>query len=95
MRAREFSIRTPALVVVVCSALSGCLVGPDFKRPQSTTPDVFDRTQSAQAASKAVESDFQPQWWTLFSVGASATKPGRATHCGRGGISDVGRRRVL
>jgi len=67
MRAREFSIRTPALVVVVCSALSGCLVGPDFKRPQSTTPDVFDRTQSAQAASKAVESDFQPQWWTLFN----------------------------
>jgi NodT family efflux transporter outer membrane factor (OMF) lipoprotein len=67
MSAREFSIRTPALVAVVCSALSGCLVGPNFERPQSTTPDVFNRTQSAQAPSKAIESDFQPQWWTLFN----------------------------
>jgi len=28
---------------------------------------VFDRTQSAQASSKAVESEFSPQWWTLFN----------------------------
>jgi NodT family efflux transporter outer membrane factor (OMF) lipoprotein len=67
MNAREFPIRTPALVVLLCSALTGCLVGPNFERPQSSTPDVFNRTQTAQASSKAIESEFGPQWWTLFN----------------------------
>ena len=53
MNAREFSIRTPVLAVLLCTALTGCLVGPDFERPQTSTPDVFNRTQSAQASSRA------------------------------------------
>ena len=67
MNASEFSIRTPALAVLVCFALAGCLLGPNFERPQSDTPDVFDRTQTAQASSKAVESEFSQEWWTLFN----------------------------
>lgn len=55
MNAREFSVRTPALAVLVCFALSGCLVGPNFERPEAAAPDVFNRTQSAQAASRPVE----------------------------------------
>ena len=47
--------------------MTGCMVGPDFERPQTATPDVFNRTQSAQASSKAVESEFSPEWWTLFN----------------------------
>ena len=66
MNAHEFSIRTAALAVLFCLALSGCMVGPNFERPTSSTPEVFDRTQSAQAPSKPVESDFNPDWWTLF-----------------------------
>ncbi|MGX6999727.1 efflux transporter outer membrane subunit [Caballeronia sp. KNU42] len=67
MNASEFSIRTPALAVSLCLALNGCLVGPDFERPQTSTPDVFNRTQAAQAPSKAVESELSPEWWTLFN----------------------------
>ncbi|TDN59283.1 efflux transporter outer membrane subunit [Paraburkholderia sp. BL10I2N1] len=67
MKASEFPIRTPALAVLLCSALAGCLVGPNFEPPQTTTPDVFNRTQSAQASSTAVESEFSPEWWTLFN----------------------------
>jgi len=67
MNASEFSIRTPALAVSLCFALNGCLVGPDFERPQTSTPDVFNRTQTAQAPSRAVESEFSQEWWTLFN----------------------------
>lgn len=65
MKANEF--RDLALYVLACLAMTGCMVGPDFKRPQTQTPDVFDRTQTAQASSKPVESEFNPQWWTLFN----------------------------
>ncbi|MFM0243308.1 TolC family protein, partial [Paraburkholderia phytofirmans] len=67
MNASDFSLRTPALALLLCSMLTGCLVGPNFEPPQTATPDVFNRTQTAQAASKAVESGFTPQWWTLFN----------------------------
>jgi NodT family efflux transporter outer membrane factor (OMF) lipoprotein len=68
MSARDFSIRTPALALLLSSTLTGCLLGPNFERPQTSTPDaVFDRTQAAKAASKAVESEFSQEWWTLFN----------------------------
>ena len=54
MNASEFSIRTPALAVLLSFVLSGCLVGPNFERPASSTPDVFNRTETAQAPSKPV-----------------------------------------
>jgi NodT family efflux transporter outer membrane factor (OMF) lipoprotein len=47
-------------------AIAGCAVGPDFKRPESSTPDVFRRTEAAQAPSRAVEAEFKAEWWTLF-----------------------------
>jgi NodT family efflux transporter outer membrane factor (OMF) lipoprotein len=65
MKPSEF--RELALYLLACFALTGCMVGPDFERPQSATPDVFNRTQTAQASSKPVEADFGPQWWTLFN----------------------------
>ncbi|CAD6512975.1 Outer membrane protein OprM [Paraburkholderia kirstenboschensis] len=67
MNACEFSVRTPALAVLVCFALSGCLVGPNFERPEAAAPDVFNRTQSAQALSRPVESEFNPDWWKLLN----------------------------
>jgi NodT family efflux transporter outer membrane factor (OMF) lipoprotein len=59
--------REPALYILACFTMTGCMVGPNFKPPQSATPDVFNRTQTAQATSKPVEADFGPQWWTLFN----------------------------
>jgi NodT family efflux transporter outer membrane factor (OMF) lipoprotein len=67
MNASAFSIRTLSLAVSLCIALDGCLVGPDFERPQASTPDVFNRTRSALAPSRAVESEFSQEWWTLFN----------------------------
>jgi len=67
MNARRFSLRTPAAAVLLCSVLAGCMVGPNFEPPVASTPAVFDRTQSAQASSKAVAAEFNPDWWTLFN----------------------------
>jgi NodT family efflux transporter outer membrane factor (OMF) lipoprotein len=69
MNASKFSIRTLllALLLSLGAVLSGCTVGPNFEHPQTATPEVFERTESAQASSKAVEAQFGPQWWTLFN----------------------------
>ncbi|RKE36502.1 NodT family efflux transporter outer membrane factor (OMF) lipoprotein [Paraburkholderia sp. BL23I1N1] len=68
MNASDFSYRALALEILACLVMAGCTVGPDFQRPTASTPaQVFDRTQSAQAPSKAVESGFNSDWWTLFS----------------------------
>lgn len=67
MNASEFSFRELALFILACLVMTGCTVGPNFERPQTTTPEVFNRTESAQSSSKAVESEFSPEWWTLFN----------------------------
>jgi NodT family efflux transporter outer membrane factor (OMF) lipoprotein len=67
MNPSEFPLRALTLTLLACAAMTGCTVGPDFERPTSSTPDVFDRTQAGQAPSKAVESGFTPDWWTLFN----------------------------
>lgn len=56
------------IACIVCLMMTGCAVGPDFARPTKSTPaQVFERPQSAQAPSKAVEAAFSPEWWTLFN----------------------------
>jgi NodT family efflux transporter outer membrane factor (OMF) lipoprotein len=68
MNANDLSIRALALELLVCLVMAGCTVGPDFQRPTaSAPPQVFDRTQTAQASSKAVEAGFNSDWWTLFN----------------------------
>ncbi|MDR5761218.1 efflux transporter outer membrane subunit [Caballeronia sp. LZ035] len=54
------------LALPACLLIAGCMVGPDFERPAAATPKVFDRTQTEQAPSKAVEAAFVQDWWTLF-----------------------------
>ena len=68
MNANGFSIRALVVEILACVVMAGCTVGPDFQRPTtSTPPQVFDRTQAAQASSKAVETGFNSDWWTLFN----------------------------
>ena len=68
MNANDFSFRALVLEILACLVMAGCTVGPDFQRPTtSTPPQVFDRTQAAQASSKAVETGFNSDWWTLFN----------------------------
>ena len=68
MNANDFSFSALVLEILACLVIAGCTVGPDFERPTtSAPPQVFDRTQSAQASSKAIESGFNSAWWTLFN----------------------------
>lgn len=67
MNSSQRSLYAIVLAILASLVITGCTVGPNFERPTSPTPDVFNRTESAQAASKPVESDFSPDWWTLFN----------------------------
>jgi hypothetical protein len=44
MNPTDFSFRAIALELLACLVMAGCTVGPDFERPVSATPQVFDRT---------------------------------------------------
>ncbi|QBR03201.1 efflux transporter outer membrane subunit [Paraburkholderia pallida] len=70
MRMHDLSLRAIgalALEILACLVIAGCTVGPNFVPPTtSTPPQVFERTEAAQAPSKAVEAGFNPEWWTLF-----------------------------
>ncbi|CAB4046465.1 efflux transporter outer membrane subunit [Paraburkholderia phenoliruptrix] len=67
MNGNTYALRPMIAAILACVAMAGCTMGPNFERPQSTTPDVFERTQAAQSPSKAVEAQFGPDWWTLFN----------------------------
>jgi NodT family efflux transporter outer membrane factor (OMF) lipoprotein len=68
MNAKDFSFRALVLGILACLVIASCTVGPNFEPPvTSTPPQVFDRTQAAQAPSKAVETGFDTDWWTLFN----------------------------
>jgi multidrug efflux system outer membrane protein len=57
---------SPALILSLCLAiLSGCMVGPNFKRPQPTTPAGWaGATDQFRPVTPAEEE--LARWWTLF-----------------------------
>lgn len=67
MNTSKSSIRATVLAVLACLSIAACTVGPNFEAPKSPTPEVFNRTHTAQAPSKAVEGQFGSEWWTLFN----------------------------
>ncbi|MBB5495910.1 efflux transporter outer membrane subunit [Paraburkholderia sp. MM5384-R2] len=67
MNTSQYSARAIVAALLTCVALTACTVGPDFVRPQTATPQVFERTQTAQSPSRAMEAQFGPDWWTLFN----------------------------
>jgi len=68
MKTNGISLDAWLLKLLACLVMTGCTVGPNFEHPTTATPaQVFERTQSAQASSKAVEAEFSPEWWTLFN----------------------------
>jgi multidrug efflux system outer membrane protein len=64
MRTRTIAVALPCLAVV-CLALTGCTVGPHYKRPAIDVPTVYrgagDTPDTTQAASLADQ-----KWWDLF-----------------------------
>lgn len=46
--------------------LTGCMVGPNFTRPEVAVPVAYGRLNSAVAPSRPVEVPVVAEWWTLF-----------------------------
>ncbi|HTR06315.1 MAG TPA: efflux transporter outer membrane subunit [Paraburkholderia sp.] len=67
MNPTENSMRVIVPAVLASLAMTGCMLGPNFEHPQTSTPEVFNRTQAAQAQSKPVEAPLDQDWWTLFN----------------------------
>jgi len=60
-----FSASALALLV----AMSGCAVGPDYKRPSLSLPEAFvqNDAESIAVSSTVAGNKFQASWWTLFA----------------------------
>jgi multidrug efflux system outer membrane protein len=54
----------PSVVALsIAIATSGCLVGPNYKRPPTTQPDVFRGADETQASAASIADD---KWWQIF-----------------------------
>lgn len=58
---RPFPMRNMLLAAAMAAALSGCMVGPDYKRPQQDLPADYPEPQQGDPA--ALRAD----WWTLYN----------------------------
>ena len=54
-------LRTP-LVLALALGLSGCMVGPDYKRPGTHLPGAYTEPEVGQAAATV-----PAKWWTLYN----------------------------
>src|SRR5262249_39744793 len=65
-RARAFVARRlqPSVAALsIAITVSGCLVGPNYKRPPATQPDTFRGDENAAASSTSIADE---KWWQLF-----------------------------
>jgi outer membrane protein, multidrug efflux system len=53
------------LVTALALALAGCMVGPDYQRPQTTLPTIYADAPAAEAKSAATPT-IRADWWTLY-----------------------------
>jgi len=53
------------LTAVVCLVLTGCMVGPKYKRPPVTVPDTY-RGLAADAGPQTATSIGDEKWWEVF-----------------------------
>jgi multidrug efflux system outer membrane protein len=62
--------RRSLVVGLVSLSLTGCLLGPDYQRPDLTLPAKYNAPEPsgtpAVSASGAVQTPVNAQWWTLF-----------------------------
>jgi NodT family efflux transporter outer membrane factor (OMF) lipoprotein len=57
--------RTRPLALVVLASLSGCMVGPNYKRPTTPTPPAFKEAEGWAPAQPSDAAD-RKDWWTAF-----------------------------
>ena len=51
--------------VAVALVLAGCMVGPDYHKPEVTLPSSYPESLAAEQTSAGAE-PVSTQWWTLF-----------------------------
>jgi outer membrane protein, multidrug efflux system len=56
-------IRRWSIWGLACLALAGCMVGPDYERPQTPLPATYPDEPAAIAAPAPIRAD----WWTLYN----------------------------
>src|SRR5689334_16772615 len=60
---RGCTLRCLVVVISTATAASGCLVGPDYRRPAVNPPTEF---RGAESAAPAAASLADQRWWQLF-----------------------------
>src|SRR5579863_7196333 len=55
-----------AVFCVACIALTGCVVGPNYKRPSVDVPATYRGAMDADAATAAAASLGDQKWWEVF-----------------------------
>ena len=55
-----------ALISLVIALLSGCAVGPNYKRPKIDTPSAYRGLTPEQAAANDIKSFADEKWWDVF-----------------------------
>ncbi len=53
------------LALLVCGAVGGCLVGPNYRRPSAPTPPAYKEVQGWTSANPSDAAD-RRDWWTVF-----------------------------
>lgn len=62
----KLSMKPLALALGTALLLSGCAMGPDFLRPESTLPEQYREAPEADARMEA-PAPVNPEWWKLFA----------------------------
>ena len=59
------SLKPLALALGTALVLTGCALGPDFQRPESTLPEQYQDAPQASAQAET-PAPVNPEWWKLF-----------------------------
>src|SRR6266403_2069174 len=63
---RPTEVRRLIAVALVVLLLSGCAVGPNYKRPSVDVPGAYRGATSQEATQSAAESLGDQKWWEVF-----------------------------
>jgi NodT family efflux transporter outer membrane factor (OMF) lipoprotein len=56
-----------ALVALACTALAGCAVGPNYRQPQTVTPDEWHALPSPAGAAQVADPAVLADWWKTLN----------------------------
>jgi NodT family efflux transporter outer membrane factor (OMF) lipoprotein len=63
----KMKIDCKPLTATLCMLLGGCMVGPDYHRPQLSVPATYSELPGWTQAEPAAASEPKGEWWTAFN----------------------------